>query len=181
MGKNNIPSIRRFVQRKRIVRTIGIDSDVLLCLIKDSTDFNLAKPRIFNRRNSLFVNYKVFSEVIGVLVYKYKLPEEEAVRKAFSFMRHNNIQLLKKIRTDQARVSIIFNALRNRREQFQSLAGDSDLRVIAIYKAHDIDCIVTRNKIHFRPFCNYLGMEVEGLMRNIDSLLQRAFGKRKKY
>ncbi len=95
-------------------------------------------------------------------------------------MRQNHIKLIKKTETDLSKVKVILDELKKKRQLLSNPAGDSDLEIIAIYKAHEIDCIITRNQTHFRPFCEYVNIEVEGLMKDVDVLFRRAFGWKRK-
>ncbi len=96
MDKLKIASAGRLINRKRIVRTIGLDSDIFLALVNDAEEFSLFRPKVFNRKNAVYINYKVFSETLGVLIHKYKYELKDAVNKIFEFLRKNNIRLLKK-------------------------------------------------------------------------------------
>lgn len=171
----------RFIQRSRIVRTMGLDTDILVAFLLDDEDFTMFRPKVFNRNNSLFINYKVFSEAMNVLSYKYKYDLNKARDKIFDFLRSNRIRLLKKKETDIKLVFSTLSDLKNHRNSIKNLAGDNDLEIISIYKAHNIDCIMGRNGMHFIPFCNYLHIEFEKLQENIDIMFRQAFGwKRRK-
>ena len=58
-------------------------------------DFNLYKPRIFNRKNTIFMNQIVFSQVIGVLIYKRNYSKEDAIDIVRDFIRKNNISVIR--------------------------------------------------------------------------------------
>jgi len=170
----------RFIQRKRIIKSIGLDTDIFIALINNNEEFTLFKPKIFNRKNSLYINYKVFSETLGILIHKYKYEQYNALRKIFEFLRINNICLLKKKETDLNQILFLLTKLKRYRESIKSLAGNNDLEIIAIYKLHNINCIMGRNIRHFLPFCNYLHIEFEKLEENIDIMFRQAFGWKKR-
>ncbi len=77
-------------------------------------------------------------------------------------------------------VSSLLAELKRYREAVKSLAGDKDLEIIAIYKLHNIDCLMARNSMHFLPFCNHLHIEFEKLEENVDVMFRQAFGWQKR-
>jgi hypothetical protein len=184
MKNDKFAHAERFIQRKRIVRTVGLDTDIFLALMQNNEEFTLFRPRIFNRKNVLYINYRIFAETLGVLRYKYNFTNEDAVKKIFAFLRMSHIKLLKKSETDMVKLTGILSELKRYRDSIKNLAGDKDLEVIAIYRAHNIDCIMGRNSLHFLPFCNHLDIEFEKLEENVGIMFRQAFGwqkRRKKY
>jgi len=171
-----IASSSRFIRRKNIVRTIGLDTDIILLLIEDSQEFSLFRPKLFNRKNTLFINYKVFNELVGLLIKKYEYSQENAVNKIFSFLRANHITLLKKSQTNLQEVYNLIDSLKKQREALKNSAQNSDLEIIAIYCTHKLDCIMSRNSIHFEPFCRYLNVEFERPMDDVNLMFRQAFG-----
>lgn len=176
----NIVSEGRFVMRNRIVRSVGLDSDVLIALIDDSEQFSTLKPQIYSRKNALHINYVVFSEMFGYFVHQLKYSPEEAKHKIFSFLRGHRIRLIKKSEIDLNKVELIFDSLKNQRAIMKNTAGDKDLKIISVYKAHEIDCIIGRNSLHFKPFCRYLNIEFEKIREDIDMMWKDTFGWRKR-
>jgi len=165
---------------KIIIRKIGLDSDVMIALIYNIEEFSMFKPKIFNKTNILYINYKVFSEIIGHLIHNKNLSKEIALNKIFSYLKNNNIALLKKSNTDISEVNNIINSLKKQREILNNNAGDKDLEIISIYKSHNIDLIFSRNSDDFKPFCKYLGISFEKLQENIDVMWRHVFGWKKK-
>ena len=173
-------TIQRTSVRNRIVRTLGLDSDIAISLIDDSDQFSMFRPRIYNRKNALCINYVVFNEVFGYLIYKLKYTPGQAKDKIFSYLRSHNIYLLKKSETDLNKLGVILDSLKKQREVLKNSADDKDLLIISVYKCHEIDCIVGRNSRHFEPFCKFLKIEFEPVKTNIDMMWKDAFGWRRK-
>ena len=174
--KSKITSGNRFVLRRRIVRTIGLDTDILMIFLENGEEYSLFKPKIFNRNNSLFVCYRVVSELIHLLTKNGKLDIKRAKDKIFSFFRQNKIRLIKYSQTNANLVEQILLELKKQRQVNKINAGDSDLRIISIYNSHNIDCIISRNTFHFEPFCKYLNIEYEKPIKDLDIMLKRTFG-----
>ena len=63
--KIKVASVSRIIHRDRAIRRAGLDSDAMIILIDDVNNFSIHKNKIFNRNNMLFINYKVFSEILG--------------------------------------------------------------------------------------------------------------------
>ena len=104
------------------------------------------------------------------------------MEKLKKFSRENNVRILAKKRVDSEKVNSIFESLKKQREILKINAGDKDLQIISIYKAENIDCIISINSFHFEPFCKYLHIEFEKPLKDSDVLLRKIFGwKRKKY
>ena len=179
-NKIKIGAIGRVIHTNRIIKRVGLDSDVMIALIDDDKEFSLFKPKIFSKKNILYINYKVFSELIGYFVYNKKLSQNEAVNKIFSYLRKNNINLLKKKDTDLIKVNETFDSLKKQREILKNNAGYKDLEIISIYKVHNIDLIFSRNSNDFKPFCEYLGISFEKLQEDVDVMWKQVFGWRKR-
>jgi|SRR3989344_1669385 len=175
-----IGAVAKVIHKNRLIRRVGLDSDVIISLIDDSKQFSLFKPKIYNRRNLLFINYRVFSELLGHFIYNKKLKKDQAVNKIFDYIRKNNIYLLKKKDTDMKKVSDTITILKKQRETLDNNAGDKDLEIISVYKFHDIDLIFSRNSDDFEPFCKYLGIAFEKLQEDINTMWKQVFGWRKK-
>lgn len=180
MNKKKFLDEKRTTIRNIIIRKIGLDSDVAIALISGNEQFLMYKPRIYNSKNTLHINYIVFSELMGYFIHNLKYSQEHAKNKIFSFLRENNIKLIKKSETDLNRVNLILNTLKKQRDKLKNNAGNRDLAIIAIYKSHEIDCIMSRNSLHFEPFCKYLKIEFEKLKENIDIMWKEVFWRRKK-
>jgi hypothetical protein len=180
MAKNKIKTgaASRFIHTNRIIRKVGLDTDVMIALIDNIPEFSMFKPRIFNSKNILYINYKVFSEIFGHLIHNKNLSKEMALNKIFSFLKSNRIVLLKKSGTSINEVSEIISSLKKQRQILNNNAGDKDLEIISIYKTHNIDLIFSRNSDNFLPFCKYLGISFEKLQEDVDVTCKQDLNKR---
>jgi hydroxymethylpyrimidine pyrophosphatase-like HAD family hydrolase len=183
MAKNKIKigAIGRVIHTNRIIRRVGLDSDVMIALMDDIKEFSMFKPKVFNNKNILYINYKVFSELVGHFIYNNKISQNVAVSKIFSYLRNNNINLLKKKQTDLTQVNQTIDNLKKQREILKNNAGDKDLEIISIYRVHNIDLIFSRNSDDFKPFCEYLCISFEKLQEDVDVMWKQLFGWRKKH
>ena len=168
--------IDNIIHKGRMIKKVGLDTDVIIALIDDLNQFSMFKPKIFNRNNAIFINYRVFSELMGHLINNRNFSNEESVNKIFSYLRENRILLLKKSNTDIVKLNEIIEGLRKQRDVQKNLAGDKDLEIISIYKFHKMDLIFSRNSGHFEPFCKYLGITFMKLQDNVDVMWKQAFG-----
>ncbi len=177
-----IIGFENLVIRNRIVRRVGLDSDVVITLVEDSDTFSIYKPQLFKRKNAVWINHIVFGEVIGVLINEYGYTKEKAFEKLRRFINDNNIRALAKNRIDFNKTNLIFESLKKQREVLKINVGDKDLMIISIYKSENMDCVVSVNSFHFEPFCKYLDMEFEKPIKDLDFMLKRVFlwGRRKK-
>lgn len=164
---------------KRLIKKVGLDSDVMIIMIDDKYEFSEFKIRLYRKDCVFFVNYIVFGEVLYFLIKNNGLTKKEAVIKLFKFLREYNITLIKKSETDQTLLYEIFNKLQKQREILNNDVGD--LMVMSVYKIHDIDLIFSRNADHFKPFCKYLNIDFKKLKEDIDILWRRTFGWKKRY
>jgi len=178
--KIQIRAINRIIHINRIIKKVGLDSDVMIALIDNIQEFSIFKPKVFSSRNILFINYRVFSELVGHLIYNKNLSKDIALKKLFSYLKENNIILIKKSNTNINEVDEIFNILKKQRERLKNKAGDKDLEIISIYKVHNIDLIYSRNSDDFKPFCEYLRISFEKLQEDADVMWRNIFGWRKK-
>lgn len=179
-NKIKIGAVERVIHTNRIIKKVGLDSDVMIALIDDIQEFSMFKPKIFSSRNILYINYKVFSELVGHFMYNEKFLQNASVSKIFSYLKSNNIGLLKKKDTNLQEVNQTLNSLKKQREVMKNNAGDKDLEIISIYKAHNIDLIFSRNSDDFKPFCEYLGISFEKLQEDVDVMWKQVFGWRKR-
>jgi len=83
--------IGQLTKRFEPIKKVGLDSDVILCWI--SEEYKDYQPRI-TQGNSLFINYKVFSELMGIL--SKGIYDDNTKGTIFAFLRKNNITLIKK-------------------------------------------------------------------------------------
>ena len=182
MAKNQIKigAASRVIHTTMIIRKVGLDSDVMIALIDNIPEFSMFKPKIFNSKNILYINYRVFSEIFGHLIHHKNNSKEIALNKIFSFLKSNRIALLKKSSTNVNEVNEIIISLKKQRQILNNNAGDKDLEIISIYKTHNIDLIFSRNSADFLPFCKYLGISFEKLQEDVDVMWRQVFGWKKK-
>jgi len=178
--KIKIGAVGKVIHTNRMIRRVGLDSDVMIVLMDDLEEFSMFKPKIFNRKNLLFINYVVFSELVGHFIYNRNYAKDQAVKRTFSYLRKNKIMLLKKKETDKQKANEIFESLKKQREVLKNNAGDKDLKIISIYKVHNIDLIFSKNSDDFEPFCKYLGIAFEKLQEDIDTMWKQIFGWRRR-
>ena len=129
-----------------------------------------------NRNNLLFINYRVFSELMGHLINNRNLSKEESINNIFAYLREHHIWLLKKSNIDIIKLNEIVESLKKKREIYKNLAGNKDLEIISIYKFHKMDLIFSRNSGHFENFCKYLGITFVKLQENVNVMWKQAFG-----
>ncbi len=112
--KIKIGAASRFVHTNRIIRKVGLDTDIMIALIDNVPEFSMFKPRIFSTQNILYINYRVFSEIFGHLIHNKNNSKEMALNKIFSFLKSNRIELLKKSSTNVNEVNEIISSLKNK-------------------------------------------------------------------
>ena len=113
--KNKIIGIGRVVIRNKIIRKIGLDTDICFNWINE--DYSEHQPNIVNKQNRLFINYKVFGELIGNQIGDDDVDEEgvnEIRNQIFKFMRENRINLLKKSELNQNEINKMFLDLKKK-------------------------------------------------------------------
>ena len=165
----------------RIIKRVGLDSDVMIMMIDDKYEFSEFKPKLYRKDQIFFINYIVFGETLNFLIKQHGLTKEQAVNKIFNFLRENRITLIKKSQTDQTLVLDTFDKLKKQRELLKNNASNSDLMIISVYKNRNIDLIFSRNADHFRPFCRYLNIDFKKLKEDVDIMWRRTFGWRKRH
>ena len=57
-NKIKVGAIAKVIHANRMIRRVGLDSDIMIVLIDDSKHFSLFKPKIFNRKNVVFGGVK---------------------------------------------------------------------------------------------------------------------------
>lgn len=181
MNKIKVGNMGRIMHINRLIRKAGLDSDVMIALINNVEEFSMFKPKIFNDKNTLFINYKVFSELVGHFMYNENMKKDAAINKIYTYLRDNYIELLKRKDTDISKVDNLINSLKKQREILNNNAGDKDLEIISIYKVHNIDLIFSRNSDDFKPFCKYLGISFEKLREDVNVMWRQTFGWRKRH
>lgn len=150
--------IGKFVQRKRVIKRIGIDTDNCFSWMDNEKSIPKYKPRIAQRRNFLYTNYVVLSELMNLLSNKNPNVNREEVIK---FLNRNHISPIRRDDVNETEVEETLNKLKIERKNKNWLAGDNDLKIISVYHCAKIDCISTNNLKHFREPCDYLGMDID--------------------
>ncbi len=149
----------KFVIRNKPIRKVGIDTNLIFSWLQNKEHLGDHKPKFYNQTDKLFINYKVFGELMGLL------SEENLDRNIyeikdiiFKFLREKNISLLKKKFMDRKKFE---ETMINLRQNFKERIKESDLRVIAIFYCFNIDCIFSSDEKHFKEPCVFLGINYE--------------------
>ena len=151
-------SIGRLVIGNRMFRKIGLDTDICFNWIND--DYSEYQPNIASKQNKLFLNYKVFGELMGKIIGDDDDEKVNEIRKQiFEFMGENKITLLKKSRLSQNDINKLFSDLK--KQNFKGNPGNSDLRIISIYKIAGMNGVFSNNVKHFEEPCKYLNLHFE--------------------
>lgn len=171
-------SFKRVVKREKPVKRIGLDADFLVAILGKEKDFDIFKPKIFNRNNVIFICQKVFAQALAVLTYKKQYSFDESKSKIFSFIKNYNINIIKNKEIGFGRINSLVNELKEKRKHIKAAPDDSDLEIIAIYKLSDIDCISTINSYHFEELCSYLNIDVEKPIEDVNIMWNQVFKKK---
>lgn len=184
-NKNKIFGFGRLIIGNRMIRKIGLDTDI--CFNWISEDYSDYQPNITKKQNKLFINYKVFGELMGILIGDNKVDKEkvnEIKKKIFEFIRENRISLLKKRDINQNDVNNLFLELKNK--NFTGEPGDSDLKIISIYKIYGMDGIFSNNVKHFEEPCKHLNLHFErpfmikkGAIQDVKKMLRDLYPNKK--
>lgn len=184
-NKNKIFGFGRLIIGNRMIRKIGLDTDI--CFNWISEDYSDYQPNITKKQNKLFINYKVFGELMGILIGDNKVDKEkvnEIKKKIFEFIRENRISLLKKRDINQNDVNNLFLELKNK--NFTGEPGDSDLKIISIYKIYGMDGIFSNNVKHFEETCKHLNLHFErpfmikkGAIQDVKKMLRDLYPNKK--
>jgi hypothetical protein len=150
--------IGKFVQRNKIIKKIGIDTDNCFSWMEKEKLTRNYKPAISRRENLIHANYIVFGELMNLILQKNP---NTKVKEVFSFLRRNHIYPIKKRDVDSIEVEKVFNNLKNERKKKNWTAGDNDLKIISVYYCAGIDCISTNNLKHFKEPCDYLKINID--------------------
>jgi predicted nucleic-acid-binding protein len=154
--ETHVMGFGRFIVRNKPVRKVGIDTNLILPWIQNEDYSGRYKPNFCNKENKLFINYKIFGELMGLLINENKNPQE--IRKRiFRFLRENKIVLLKKKAINLKELEKVYNDLKNKFKDIK----ESDLLITAIFYCFNIDCIFSADEEHFREPCSFLGINYE--------------------
>lgn len=159
-SKIKVISFGRLFAGNKIRRKVGLDTDICFAWMENEEETFNYKPEIAKKMNMLYINYKVFGELMGLLSSKYPF-EKERKEVIFSFLRRNNIEIIKYNNLNQLEVKRIFDRLKNESQKFKKVAGNSDYWIISIYYVAGIDTISTNNVRDFIEPCNYLNIPLE--------------------
>ena len=130
--ETHIVGFGKFVVRNKLLRKVGIDTNLVLPWIQNEDYSGKYKPN------------------------ENKNPQE--IRKRiFRFLRENKIILLKKKAINLNKLEEVCNKLKNR---FKNIK-ESDLLITAIFHCFNVDCIFSADEEHFREPCKFLGINYE--------------------
>jgi len=145
----------KFVVRNKPVRKVGLDTDNCLAWIENEKYLPNYKPKIAKRGDLLYINFKVFGELMGLLTETY-VNDNERRSKIFSFLKRNGILKIKKTDVNNLKVQETFE---NLKKKFKG--RDNDLIIISIYHTAGINCISTNNIKDFKEPCYYLNISLD--------------------
>jgi len=185
--KKKLIHIGRVVIGNKIIKKIGLDTDI--CLNWINGVYSDHQPNIINKNNKLFISYKVFGEIIGNLIGDKNANQkmlDDIRTKIFKFMKEKRISLIKKSYINQNEVNNLFFDLKD--QNFKETPGNSDLRIISIYKIAGMNCIFSNNKKHFEEPCDYVKIHFErpfmikkGSMQEVNRMLRDLYSGNKRF
>ena len=184
MAKKKIKQIARLIikKRNRPVNKVGLDTGILVALITQDIKYDLKKPRIFIRRGISYAYQLVVNQTIGVLIYKKGFKEKESVSMVLSYLKNNNIDIIREKELNIPQRDAILNDLK--RQKIREKPEESDLDILSSYKVAGIDCIITTNFKHFIELGKYLNIFIEGVfiekvkeLRKVNKMWREAFWK----
>lgn len=155
MKKKKVLVIERTCINPKIIKKVGLDTDICLSWFKNQKNSRDYKPNFARKGNILYINSKVFAQ----LLFKIKENKNEAKIELGKFLKINNIKCLMKIPENEQKFKENFEKLSQ--QKFFNNPEKSDLEIIAIYKAYGIDCIFSGNTRHFEEPCKFLDIAFE--------------------
>jgi len=155
--REKIIGFGKFIMRNKPVRKVGIDTSLILSWMENEKYLGKHKPKFCNQEDKLFINYKIFGELMGLLREK-KNNISEIRNLIFDFLKRNNVTLLKKKLINKKRLKETLDRLK---QKFSGKVKESDLKIIAIFYCFNIDCIFSPDDKHFEEPCNFLGINYE--------------------
>jgi|SRR3989344_88012 len=174
--------------RDRIIKKAGLDTGVLVAFI-DNNMLLLSKPQIYIKKGMCYTYKLVVDQTIGVLISKRHYSREDAISQTLSFLRDNNIEIIRDEAIDTAKRDELYNDLIKQRNKLKTkpLPEDSDLDILASYKVAGIDLIFTTNVKHFFELGKYLEVYIEGVysekqnnVKEAEKMFRDLFWKRNK-
>jgi len=156
--------IGRVCARDKPLRKVGLDTDIVLIWFENQKIVPTERISLIKRGDALYINYKVFAELFGKIRERYpEKKKKDITREIFTFMRKNNINMIKKKNMSLEllnRIKKVLEQLNKEKSKWNENPGKSDLEIIAIYYC-TVDCIFSRNKKHFEEPCNFLNIHLE--------------------
>jgi len=157
MKKGKIIGFKREFRRNKPIRRVGLDTDICLPWFRNQKNSdNDFFPNISKRGDSLFINRKVFGQLLFQIKSNNLNQAKEEIRE---FLKRNGIRILKKFDEEEKKAEEIFQILK--KQNFPNHPEDSDLKIISLYKACKMDCIFSGNTKHFRKPCEFLDISFE--------------------
>ena len=171
------------VIRNKPIRKVGIDTSIIFPWIQNEKYLGEYRPAFCRNGDKLFVSYKIFGELMGLLIEEENKSAEDIKRIIFNFLRRNKISLLKKRDINQNELNTTFF---NLKERFKEIK-ESDLLIISIFYCFNIDCIFSTDEEHFEGPCKFLGINYErhfeietGSEQDVRKMLRNLYPKRYK-
>ncbi len=158
--KRKLIGIGRVFVGNKIRRKVGLDTDICLAWMENEKETFNYKPEIAKKGNILYINYKVFGELMGLLSEKYS-SEEERRKVIFSFLGRNKIGIIKYNDLNQLEAKKLFDELKSKCNTFKRVASNNDYWIISIYLTAGMDTISTNNTRDFEEPCIYLKIPLE--------------------
>ncbi len=170
-GKGKSPN------RKRVIRKVGLDTSILVALLGDKYQYSNYQPALFRKKNTVFINQLVFNEAKYVLAREKNIDKKEAVDNILNYIHKHNINLIKPKHVSDRKMKSLMKRLTKMREEISINPPDMpDLKIAAIYKNKNIDCIVSLNRIHFKPICDELDIDLEVPQKDVNKMWKEVFG-----
>jgi len=164
------------VMRRKIVKTIGLDTSVFVDMALKEPMCYIHNAKII-KRGGLYVSYYVIQEAWGILVHIKKVDKRKAGLLINRFIERNKIEVIRKKDITETQVNSYFDLLKKQEEVNKNIqikgSKDSDLMIISIYKTANIDCIFTRNTFDFQKACEYLDIEIERQLTDTQFMLKK--------
>lgn len=155
--KQKVVAFGKFIKRNKPVKFVGLDTNLIYAWITNEEYYGTYRPKFCKQGERLFISFKVFGELLGLVKSKMKSTINDAKDHIFTFLRKNKIQLLKKKNLDIEKYQ---STLKELKHKFRDI-HDEDLEVIASFHAFIIDTIFSSNARHFQKPCEHLGINFE--------------------
>lgn len=175
MGRFEIAGEGRLIVGNRIINKIGFDTGVLVAIIDNDLEWQLNHALFLINNGHCFVYKLVVNQIIGVLITKRNYDKNKAIERTLSFLRKNKIMIIKEGEDFNVNLrDAIFEDLKiKRRKLIRDRPEDSDLDILASYKATDVNCIVTTNFKHFIELGKQINIYIEPIRKEKDAEAKR--------